>query len=214
MNPPSRSLRSTRATDHPALASSAADTRPFTPDPTTTASNVLGVSSPPRCVPCTARGYMCPDLLSVDYDASHLFSSLDAFWFSRCAIASVGFRVPLTSDSLQCFDVMRPIPPRYWSPRGAEAPPLFRRRGRRRALRAGRRAAARCSASPDAADTTARRRDRMRTLRTIEARRAPHRGWEVVSGGGAAAPLRCRAWRRPNQTRRSRKGWALARRIL
>src|SRR5262245_12695702 len=50
MNPPSRSLRSIRATDHPALASSAAATRPFTPDPTTTASNVLAMSSPLRGV--------------------------------------------------------------------------------------------------------------------------------------------------------------------
>jgi hypothetical protein len=48
MNPPNRSLRSTRATDQPALASSAAATRPFTPEPTTMASNVRSMSSPLR----------------------------------------------------------------------------------------------------------------------------------------------------------------------
>src|SRR5262249_39959608 len=143
-----------------------------------------------------------PDLLGVDHDVFHLLTPCLTS-FSRCAVASVDFRVPLTSDSFQCFDGMKPIPSRYWSLCGAEAPSLFRRRGRRRAFRARRRAIARRAAGSDAAGTTARRRDRMRTLRAVEARRAPHRGREIVSRGNEATPRRSWAWRRPNPTHRS-----------
>src|SRR6516165_6526543 len=54
------------------------------------------------------------------HDAFHL--STRCLVHLTCAIASVEFRVPLTSDSFQCFDGIGPIPPRYWSLCGAEAP--------------------------------------------------------------------------------------------
>src|SRR6516162_6741162 len=155
---------------------------------------------------------MRPDLLSVT--TTPFICRLGAFVHLTCAIASVEFRVPLTSDSFQCFDGIGPIPPRYWSLCGAEAPSLLPRRGRGRALRAGCRAAARRSAGSDAAGTTARRRDRMRTLPAIETRRASHRGRAIVPRRDQAAPRRSWAYRRPDPTHRSGQGRALARWIL